>query len=145
MPNLPHLPHMPIMPIYAALLALLFVYLSWRTIGTRRRLQIALGDKDHPEMQRAVRVHANFAEYVPLGLILLHLVEARTPPMWLMHALCLFVAGGPPAARLRREPDPGAVSVPRLGHVDDVRLPDRQRALHPAGRAAGGLMRSEAV
>lgn len=94
MPNLPHVPHMPIMPIYAALLALLFVYLSLRTIGARRRLQIALGDKDHPEMQRAIRVHANFAEYVPLGLILLHLVEARTPPMWLMHALCLLLLVG---------------------------------------------------
>jgi uncharacterized membrane protein YecN with MAPEG domain len=88
------MPSLPVMPIYAALLALLFIYLSVRTIGVRRRLQIALGDKNQPEMQRAVRVHANFAEYVPLGLILLHLVEARTPPGWLLHALCLLLLAG---------------------------------------------------
>lgn len=83
-----------ILPLYAALLALLFVYLSVRTIGTRRRLQIAIGDKDHPEMQRAMRVHANFAEYVPLGLVLLALVEARGPAPWLVHALCLCLLLG---------------------------------------------------
>lgn len=83
-----------ILPPYAALLALLFVYLSVRTIGTRRRLQIAIGDKDHPEMQRAMRVHANFAEYVPLGLVLLSLVEARAPAAWLMHGLCLCLLLG---------------------------------------------------
>lgn len=85
---------MTILPPYAALLALLFVYLSVRTIGTRRRLQIAIGDQDHPEMQRAMRVHANFAEYVPLGLVLLSLVEARAPAAWLMHGLCLCLLLG---------------------------------------------------
>lgn len=79
---------------YAALLALFFVYLSVRTIRTRRRLQIAIGDKDHPEMQRAMRVHANFAEYVPLGLLLLALVEARAPAAWWMHGLCLCLLWG---------------------------------------------------
>lgn len=85
---------MTILPPYAALLALLFVYLSVRTIGTRRRLQIAIGDQDHPEMKRAMRVHANFAEYVPLGLVLLSLVEARAPAAWLMHGLCLCLLLG---------------------------------------------------
>jgi len=83
-----------ILPTYAALLALLFVYLSVRTIGLRRRLQIAIGDKDHPEMQRAMRVHANFAEYAPLGLVMLALVESRGPAPWLMHALCLCLLVG---------------------------------------------------
>jgi len=83
-----------ILPPYAALLALLFVYLSVRTIGTRRRLQIAIGDKDQPEMKRAMRVHANFAEYVPLGLVLLALVESRSPAPWLVHALCLCLLLG---------------------------------------------------
>lgn len=85
---------MTILPPYAALLALLFVYLSVRTIGTRRRLQIAIGDQDHPEMKRAMRVHANFAEYVPLGLVLLSLVEARAPAAWLMHGLCVCLLLG---------------------------------------------------
>lgn len=83
-----------IVPSYAALLALLFVYLSVRTIGMRRRLQIAIGDKDHPEMQRAMRVHANFAEYVPLSLVMLALMELGGAAAWLVHALCLCLLVG---------------------------------------------------
>ena len=56
---------------YAALLALLFVALSWRTIGLRRRYCVAVGDGGQPELLRAMRVHANFAEYVPLALLLI--------------------------------------------------------------------------
>jgi len=83
-----------IVPVYAALLTLLFVYLSVRTIRVRRRLQIAIGDKGQPEMQRAMRVHANFAEYVPLALVLLAMVESRAPAAWLMHGLCLSLLVG---------------------------------------------------
>ena len=60
-----------IVPAYAALLALFFVALSIRTLRLRRELRIAVGDGGNPAMLRAMRVHANFAEYVPLGLILL--------------------------------------------------------------------------
>ena len=35
---------MPIVSLYAGLLALLFVALSLRTLGLRRRLRIAIGD-----------------------------------------------------------------------------------------------------
>jgi uncharacterized membrane protein YecN with MAPEG domain len=75
------------MPLYAAFLALLYIYLSVRTIGLRRKLQVALGPGDNPEMLRAMRVHANFAEYVPLALILIYLVEAQGPAVCLVHAL----------------------------------------------------------
>jgi uncharacterized protein len=72
---------------YAALLALLFVALSWRTITLRRRLRVAVGDGGHPELLRAMRVHANFAEYVPLALLLIALVEIGGSPAWLVHVL----------------------------------------------------------
>lgn len=79
--------HIVHMPLYAAVLALLYIYLSARTIGLRRKLQVALGAGEHPEMLRAMRVHANFAEYVPLALILIFLVEAQGMAAWLVHAL----------------------------------------------------------
>lgn len=75
------------MPLYAALLALFFIFLSARTIGVRRKVQVTLGPGDNPEMLRAMRVHANFAEYVPLALILIYLVEAQGTAAWLVHAL----------------------------------------------------------
>ncbi len=64
-------------PIYAALLALLFLYLSFRTIGVRRALKVGIGDGGDKAGSRAMRVHANFAEYVPLILLLLLMLELQ--------------------------------------------------------------------
>ena len=76
-----------IVPCYAAVLALLFVVLSIRTIRVRRSLKIAIGDAGNPVMARAMRVHANFAEYVPFALLLMVLVELQGAPAWALHAL----------------------------------------------------------
>lgn len=85
---------MHIVAIYAALLSFLFVLLSARTIRARRRLQIAVGDKANAEMTRAMRVHANFAEYVPLSLILIYFVELAPAPSLLVHMLgCSLLLG----------------------------------------------------
>ncbi|HTT10956.1 MAG TPA: MAPEG family protein [Burkholderiaceae bacterium] len=78
---------MRIVLLYAALLALLFVGLSLRTLRMRRRLRIAIGDANHPTMARAMRVHANFAEYVPFGLLLIYFVEATGAGSLFVHAL----------------------------------------------------------
>jgi uncharacterized protein len=83
-----------ILPIYAAILALLFVYLSIRTIRQRRSLKISLGDAGNKDMQRAMRVHANFAEYVPLSSLMLYLVEQSGVYAWFLHALCLGLLVG---------------------------------------------------
>jgi uncharacterized membrane protein YecN with MAPEG domain len=80
-------PTMHIVPLYAALLALLFVGLSVRTLRMRRRLRIAVGDAANPVMLRAMRAHANFAEYVPLGLMLIFLVESSGASNVLVHVL----------------------------------------------------------
>ncbi len=85
---------MHILPLYAALLGLLFFYLSVRTIGLRRKLQIGIGASDNPEMLRAMRVHANFAEYAPLVLLLIYLVEVQGAPALLVHALGLCLLTG---------------------------------------------------
>jgi hypothetical protein len=63
-------------PLYAALHGLLFIALSLQTIRMRRRHRTPLGDGNHPALRRAMRVQANFAEYVPLALLLMYFVEA---------------------------------------------------------------------
>jgi uncharacterized membrane protein YecN with MAPEG domain len=69
---------------YAALLGLLFVELSLRTLRLRRALRIAIGDADNPQLIRAIRVHSNFAEYVPFGLLLVYLCEVhRAGPIFI--------------------------------------------------------------
>ncbi|MFN0039484.1 MAG: MAPEG family protein [Burkholderiales bacterium] len=82
----------PVTSFYAALLALLFVWLSVRTLRLRRSLRITIGDAGNPQMLRAMRVHSNFAEYVPLSLIALLLLEMQGTAAWLMHVLgvCLL-------------------------------------------------------
>lgn len=59
---------------FAALLALIYLFLSASVVRMRFRYRIALGVHAADEMQRAVRAHANFGEYVPFTLLLLALV-----------------------------------------------------------------------
>ncbi|MFY8297388.1 MAPEG family protein [Pseudoalteromonas sp. SS15] len=76
-----------ITPIYVALLAILFLFLSFKTIKVRKRLQIGVGTGDNPELLRAMRVHANFSEYVPITLILILSVELLKGHFILLHCL----------------------------------------------------------
>ncbi len=85
---------MPATPLYAALLGLIFVVLSIRTIRLRRRYRVAIGDGDNEPLRRAARVHANFAEYVPLALLLVYFVETGGGPALLTHALCVALVCG---------------------------------------------------
>lgn len=78
---------MHILPMCAALLGFLFFYLSIRTIGLRRRLQIGIGSKESDEMLRGMRVHSNFSEYVPITLLLIYFVEIQGGHQLLIHAL----------------------------------------------------------
>ncbi|MEM7218769.1 MAG: MAPEG family protein [Pseudomonadota bacterium] len=79
---------------YAAALALGFVALSLRTIALRRRSGVALGGGDSPALERAMRAHGNFAEYVPLALILIVLLELRDGAGMTIHLLCgVLIAG----------------------------------------------------
>lgn len=85
---------MPITPFYAAILALLFIAFSVRTIRLRRRFRVALGDGGNRLLQRAMRVNANFAEYVPLALLLVHFVELHDGPRLHVHALGIALVCG---------------------------------------------------
>lgn len=80
--------------LYAALLALLFVALGIRIIRLRRRLKIGIGDAGNERMLRAMRVHANFAEYVPLALIMILLTELQGAAPLFVHALGLCLLAG---------------------------------------------------
>lgn len=80
--------------LYAALLGLLFAVLSIRTLLLRRRLRIAIGDAGNESRLRAVRVHANFAEYVPLRLLLIYFVEVTGANLLFVHALGVSVLAG---------------------------------------------------
>ena len=79
---------------YASLLAALFLLLSIRVIGWRRIHRVELGDGDNRELLRRMRVHANFAEYVPFTLLLMALAESMAPPHPLLHLVGLVLVAG---------------------------------------------------
>ncbi len=85
---------MPATAIYAALSGLLFFGLSIRTIRMRRRHRVAIGDGDNAELRRAMRVHANFAEYTPLALLLVFFAESGGAPSLLVHGLGIALIAG---------------------------------------------------
>lgn len=80
--------------LYAGLLALLFVALSARVILHRRGRRIPLGDGGDPTFARRIRAHGNFAEYAPLGLVLLLILEVGGGAAWALHALGLGLLAG---------------------------------------------------
>jgi len=79
---------------YAALLALLFVFLSVRVIGWRREVRVEIGRGDDNQLLRRMRVHANFAEYVPFTLLLMAMAESMTAPRPLIHLAGLILIAG---------------------------------------------------
>jgi uncharacterized protein len=78
-----------IVPTYAAVLVLIFVLLSVRVIQMRASAKIGLGHGNNPVMERRIRVHGNFAEYVPLALLLLLCMELQSQSRILIHVLCI--------------------------------------------------------
>lgn len=74
-------------------LTLIFIWLSFRVIRYRRAERIPLGSGGNPALERAIRAHANFAEFVPFAVLLLILAEWGGAWPLLVHALgALLVA-----------------------------------------------------
>lgn len=80
---------LPITSILAGLFTLYFVRLALAVIRLRRANKVALGAGGVSELEGAIRAHGNFAEYVPLGLILLGLLESQS-----IHPAFVAVLGG---------------------------------------------------
>ena len=76
---------MIITSLYAGLLALIFLALSARVVAVRGR--VSLGDGGDPEVLRRMRGHANFAEYVPLILVMMAMLEYQQIAAWQLHAI----------------------------------------------------------
>jgi uncharacterized membrane protein YecN with MAPEG domain len=73
-----------------AVLGLLFALLSVLVVTTRTTTKIDLGTDDataSSPLYTAVRSHANFAEYVPLTLLLIGLIELHTGETLLVKVL----------------------------------------------------------
>lgn len=73
--------------LYAALLALVFFALSVWVVAGRAQYRVNHGNGGQGALQRRIRAHGNFAEYVPLILLLVALLEGGGAGRTTVHLL----------------------------------------------------------
>ena len=74
-------------PIYLGLFALFVVALGGRVVQLRRREGVGIGHGDSRDLRRAIRAHGNFAEWVPLILVGLVVLELQGASALVLHGL----------------------------------------------------------
>lgn len=80
--------------IYAGLCGLLMAWLALQTIKARRANRVKLGHGGNFALQSAIRAHGNFAENMPIVLILLFLLEYNGMHYLVIHAVgIIFLIG----------------------------------------------------
>lgn len=82
--------------LYSGVNILILLVLAVLVMLGRRKHKIVLGDAGNEDFTRAVRAHANAAEYIPAaiaGLALLALFDPATP-VWLLHAAGFSLTAG---------------------------------------------------
>ena len=80
--------------IYAGICGLFMAWLALQTIRLRRVTKVKLGDNGNFELQSAIRAHGNFAEYMPITIILLFLLEFNGAPAISIHLIGItFLVG----------------------------------------------------
>ena len=83
-----------IIPVFAAIFAVFFILLSINVIRARRQHKVGIGTGRNKSVERAMRVHANFAEYVPFTLLLIALIELNKGSSLLLVGLCSVLLVG---------------------------------------------------
>jgi uncharacterized protein len=84
----------PIVALYGALNAILNIVLAANVSCGRGKYRVSIGTGDSKEMLRVNRIHGNNAEFVPLALVMLLIVELMKGSSLWLHVLggALFVA-----------------------------------------------------
>lgn len=98
---------MPITPFFAAIFAVIYVILSLGVIKHRLGKKVSLGSGQDPQLEKAIRIQGNFAEYVPFALLLMWFLEIIAYE----HTLVLILGT--------------ALLLARLAHVVGMREPKK--------------------
>lgn len=92
--------------VAAGLCGFVFLWLSIRVVQVRQVAKVSLGDGGDALLLSRIRAHANFAEYVPIMLVLMLAIELSlkaTPPILMGVAVALPVLRVVHALGLARE------------------------------------------
>ena len=80
--------------IFASALTAIYIKLALDVISLRGKNQISLGNGGIDDLEKAIRAHGNFSEYVPIGLILMGCLELNQAPWWLVSIFGLSLSIG---------------------------------------------------
>jgi uncharacterized membrane protein YecN with MAPEG domain len=75
--------------LFAGILGLMSIAVAFPAGALRGKTGISIGDGGNPDLLLAMRRHANFAEFVPMALILMALIEMNG-----MSATAMYAFGG---------------------------------------------------
>lgn len=89
-----NVPILPITSIFAACFAIALVALSFPISLRRMKVGDMIGDSADDLLRRRIRAQGNFTEYVPLGVVMLGLVEAQSAPGGVVVAIGTMLALG---------------------------------------------------
>ena len=91
--------------IYAGLLGLIFLVLTVSVVLRRGAVRATIGTGGDILLERCIRAHGNFIEFVPLVLILMILLELQNVSLWIVHlvGVCLVIGRVIHAANISRE------------------------------------------
>lgn len=84
----------PITTLTAVILAFWFLILSFRVIGARRVSGPDADEATKTTLERRIRGHGNFAEYVPFALVLLMLAESQSAPGYVSATGAILLVAG---------------------------------------------------
>ena|SRR5665647_1116932 len=72
---------------YLGILALLYAALGMQVSRLRRGNRVLFGDGENLRLRSAIRAHANFAEYVPIIVLMVAMLEMSGMPAIRVHLL----------------------------------------------------------
>ena len=75
----------PITGLYCALSAVLIIALAIRVIRLRWQTKTGIGDGGDRRLARAIRIHGNASEYIPIALVLMLVAELNGAGPALLH------------------------------------------------------------
>ena len=76
---------------YAGILAFMYFVLIFNVIRYRIQFKIGIGNGGNHTLDKAIRVHGNFAEHVPFAVLLIGLCDYNGTDPAILHALGIIL------------------------------------------------------
>ena len=80
--------------LYAGVLALIYMLMAINVMINRYKFKVGIGDGEQRPLAKAIRIHGNFAEYIPFILVLMAIYELNGGDSTLLHGCGIALAVG---------------------------------------------------